>query len=80
MAEYRFAEYFERKVLPKRPYLRKDWCISVVERPVRWEPQGNSRFRFWAPIPELGGRYLRVITLAEKVTILNAFPDRGFKP
>jgi hypothetical protein len=32
------------------------------------------------PFPELGGRYLRVITLADKVTILNAFPDRGFKP
>ena len=30
--------------------------------------------------PGLGGRYLRVITLADKVTILNAFPDRGFKP
>ena len=44
------------------------------------EPQGDSRYRFWAPIPELGGRYLRVITLADKVTILNAFPDRGFKP
>jgi hypothetical protein len=40
----------------------------------------NSPNRFWAPIPELGGRYLRVITLADKVTILNAFPDRGFKP
>jgi hypothetical protein len=24
--------------------------------------------------------YLRVITLADRVTILNAFPDRGFKP
>jgi hypothetical protein len=43
-------------------------------------PNTDSRFRFWAPIPELGGRYLRVITLADKVTILNAFPDRGFKP
>jgi hypothetical protein len=32
------------------------------------------------PVPELGGRYLRVVTLADKVTILNAFPDRGFKP
>ena len=32
------------------------------------------------PFPERGGRYLRVITLADKVTILNAFPDRGFKP
>jgi hypothetical protein len=78
--DYKFAEYFERKVLHKRPYLRKEWCIAVVERPTRSEPQGDSRYRFWAPIPELGGRYLRVITLADKVTILNAFPDRGIKP
>ena len=77
MRVYKFTDYFERKVLQKRPYLRKEWCIAVVERPTRSEPQGDSRCRFWAPIPELGGRYLRVITLADKVTILNAFPDRG---
>jgi hypothetical protein len=53
---------------------------AVGERPTRSEPQGDSRHRFWAPIPELGGRHLRVVTLADKVTILNAFPDRGFKP
>ncbi len=80
VGDFKFADYFERKVLPKRPYLRKEWCIAVVENPTRCEPQGAQRFRFWAPIPELGGRYLRVITLADKVTILNAFPDRGFKP
>ena len=80
MGDFKFADYFERKVLQKRPYLRKEWCIAVVEHPTRWEPQGALRFRFWAPVPELGGRYLRVITLADKVTILNAFPDRGFKP
>jgi len=80
LGDFKFADYFERKVLHKRPYLRKEWCIAVVENPTRWEPQGAQRFRFWAPIPELGGRYLRVITLADKVTILNAFPDRGFKP
>jgi len=80
VAEYKFADYFEQKVLLKRPYLRKEWCIAVVESPMRAEPQGDSRYRFWATIPELGGRYLRVVTLADKVTILNAFPDRGFKP
>jgi hypothetical protein len=26
------------------------------------------------------GPFLRVVTLADKVTILNAFPDRGLKP
>jgi hypothetical protein len=77
---YKFADYFEMKVLQKRPYLRKEWCIKVVEKPVRTEAQGDFRFRFWAQVPELDGRYLRVVTLVDKVTILNAFPDRGFKP
>jgi hypothetical protein len=31
-------------------------------------------------VPELGKRYLRVVTLDDKVTIHNAFPDRGFRP
>jgi hypothetical protein len=78
--EFRFADHFERKVLQKRPCIRKEWCISVVRNPIRSEQQGDARHRFWASVPELGGRYLRVITLADKVTILNAFPDRGFKP
>jgi len=80
VVEYKFADYFEQKVLLKRPYLRKESCIAAVEHPTRSEPQGDTRHRFWAPIPELGGRHLRVVTLADKVTILNAFPDRGFKP
>lgn len=75
-----FTSYFEREVLRKRPYLKKSWCIRVIENPVRWERQGQNRFRFWAPIPELGNRYLRVVTLEDRVTIHNAFPDRGFRP
>jgi len=67
-------------VLRKRPYLKKEWCVAVVMNPVRSQPQQNNRFRFWAAIPELDWRYLRVITLADKVTIHNAFPDRGFRP
>jgi hypothetical protein len=34
----------------------------------------------WGEVPELAGRYLRVITLADRLTIHNAFPDRRFKP
>jgi len=80
MTEYKFTAYFEQEVLRKRPYLRKEWCIYVVENAVRSEPQEHNRFRFWATISEFGGRYLRVITLEDKATIHNAFPDRGFKP
>jgi len=78
--EYRFTEYFEKEVLRKRPYLRKAWCVRVVEQPVRFERQEGNRFRFWAEVPELEGRFLRVITLEDRLTIHNAFPDRGFKP
>jgi hypothetical protein len=80
VADYGFTEYFQKEVLRKRPYLKKEWCIKVVKNPVRSEPQENNRHRFWAEIPELGGRYLRVVTLADKATIHNAFPDRRFKP
>jgi len=30
-------------------------------------------------VPELGGRVLRVVTLADGVTLHNAFPDRRFQ-
>ena len=79
MARYRYTAYFEREVLRKRPYLRRAWCEYVIERAEKNEPQGNDRIRFWARVPALNDRYLRVITLADGVTIHNAFPDRGFK-
>lgn len=80
MADFRFTEYFENQVLRKRPYIKKEWCIRVLKSPLRSEPQENNRYRFWGEIAELKGRYLRVVTLADKVTIHNAFPDRRFKP
>jgi hypothetical protein len=80
MIEPRFTPYFESVVMRRRPYLRKEWCLYVLEHSVRCEPQELNRYRYWAPIPELGGRFLRVVTLADKVTIHNAFPDRRFRP
>jgi hypothetical protein len=77
--EYKFTEYFEKEVLRKRPYLKKEWCVRVLQNPLRVEPQEGNRFRFWGVIDELGGSILRVITLEDKVTIHNAFPDRRFK-
>ena len=80
MPEYRFTEYFEREVLRKRPYLRREWCIAAIESPVRVEAQEDNRVRFWGVVPALGKRYLRVVTLPDRITIHNAFPDRGFTP
>ena len=79
MTQYQFTEYFEKEVLQKRPYLKKEWCIYVIENPLRMEAQEHNRFRFWGIIKELDNRILRVITLEDKTTIHNAFPDRRFK-
>jgi hypothetical protein len=78
--QFAFTEYFENEFLRKRPYLKKEWCVAVINGAIRCELQEHNRYRFWAMVPDLGGRYLRVITLADKVTIHNAFPDRGFRP
>lgn len=78
MSPYRFTEYFESVVLVRRPYLRREWCIAVLRNPLRVERQQDNRWRFWARVPDWGGRYLRVVTLDDKLTIHNAFPDRRF--
>lgn len=79
MANYKFPRYFENEVLRKRPYLKKEWCVQVLEHPIRTEPQEGNRYRFRGRIEEFGGKILRVVTLEDRVTIHNAFPDRGFK-
>ncbi|MBN2019777.1 MAG: hypothetical protein JW749_06080 [Sedimentisphaerales bacterium] len=77
--EYKYTEYFEKEVLRKRPYIKKKWCVSVLENPLKVERQENNRYRFWGIIEELESRVLRVVTLDDKKTIHNAFTDRNFK-
>jgi hypothetical protein len=72
------TRYFEEQVLRKRPYIRREWCVSVVENPVRRDIQPDGRVRHWAFVQELG-KYLRVVTLEDGETIHNAFPDHGFE-
>ncbi|MBU4311887.1 MAG: hypothetical protein KJ706_04140 [Candidatus Omnitrophica bacterium] len=79
MERYRFTAYFENEVLRKRPYLKKEWCIRVIENPIKIEAQENNRFRFWGKIDEFEGKMLRVVTLEDKISIHNAFLDRRFK-
>ena len=45
-----------------------------------WRLVARYQLRFWGRIPELANRCLRAVTLADRVTVHNAFPDRGFKP
>jgi len=72
------TRYFEEQVLLRRPYLRREWCERVLASPEHTEVESNGRVRYWARIPELGGRWLRVVTLEDGRTVHNAFPDRRF--
>ena len=79
MSKYKYTAYFENEVLRKRPYLKREWCIRIIENPLRVEVQGDNRVRFWGNVKEFHNLAFRVVTLADRVTIHNAFPDRGFK-
>jgi len=73
------TRYFDEQVLRKRPYIRKEWCERIIERPLRRTVQPDGRIRFWGSVPELGGRILRVVTLGDGETLHNAFPDRNYE-
>jgi hypothetical protein len=74
------TDYFRNDVLRKRSYIRLEWCLTALQFPVRREVQEeDGRIRHWSWVPELG-RFLRVVTLPDGVTLHNAFPDRRFKP
>jgi hypothetical protein len=73
------TRYFEEQVLPRRPYIQREWCEQAIQVPFRKDIQPDGRIRHWIYIQDLG-KYLRVVILEDGETILNAFPDRNFKP
>jgi hypothetical protein len=80
ISKCQMTDYFRNDVLIKRPYIQVCWCLAAIQMPIRREIQPeDGRIRHWWFVPELQ-RYLRVITLADGVTLHNAFPDRRFKP
>lgn len=72
------TRYFDEQVLRKRPYIRREWCERALTEYLRREVQDDGRIRYWIRIAELDGRALRVVTLADGITVHNAFPDRRF--
>lgn len=71
------TRYFEEQVIRKRPCIKREWCEMALTAPIRTETQPEGRIRYWVFIEELG-KYLRVVTLEDGITVHNAFPDRGF--
>jgi len=75
------TRYFEEQVLPKRPYLNREWCVEAIAHPIRREIQNDGRIRLWGEVvTDKGTRYvLRVVTLDDGETVHNAFFDRNFR-
>ena len=74
------TDYFRNDVMAKRPYIKPEWIELALAHPLRREVQAeDGRIRHWVWIEELQ-RHLRVVTLADGITVHNAFPDRRFSP
>ena len=73
--------YFEAiRKRPDRAVIEDAWIERAVRAPIRERVQKDGRIRRWTQVPEMGGRFLRVILLADGETVHNAFFDRGFAP
>ena len=70
------AYFKSTKKRPDRAIIKEEWIITVLENPTKQETQADGRLRFWCQIEEAGGKWLRVITLEDGMTVHNAFFDR----
>jgi ribosomal protein L17 len=74
------TKYFDfRRKLPDREHIKDSWIKYVLSNPEKTVIQDDGRMKTWAKIKEAENRYLRVITLADRETVHNAFFDRNFK-
>ena len=77
----KFTRYFEAmRQRPDRAAIKVEWIQEVIEHLEREAVQADGRIRRWRAIPEMDGRYLRVILLEDGETVHNAFFDRSFQP
>lgn len=76
----RHTQYFlHTRQRPDRAAIRDEWILRAISQPVHSAVQSDGRIRRWAWIAE-ERKYLRVILLADGLTVHNVFFDRSFKP
>jgi len=76
----KFTQYFlTTRKRPDRIIIRDDWIRFVIDNPIKEVVQADGRIRRWARIAEMGDRVLRVVLLADRETVHNAFFDRSFE-
>ena len=77
----KFTDYFRAmRSRADRALIREEWIQKAIDHPIKESVQKDGRIRRWTRVAEMDGRYLRVILLADKQTVHNAFFDRSFKP
>jgi hypothetical protein len=75
------TDYFKFiRTRPDRAIITDEWILFTMEHPEGEAIQQDGRIRRWAKVGEKGDRFLRVILLADGVTVHNAFFDRRYKP
>ena len=75
------TRYFEAtRNRPDRAIIRDDWIRRAIHEPIGESVQQDGRIRRWVEVPEMEGRYLRVVLLEDGETVHNAFFDRRFEP
>lgn len=78
--QLKYTQYFlHTRLRPDRAAIREEWILRAVTASVHSERQSDGRIRYWVWVAERR-RYLRVILLADGLTVHNVFFDRRFKP
>lgn len=76
----RTTDYFRHvRVRPDRVRILDAWIERAIRDPTAERVQSDGRVRRWVYIEE-ERRYLRVVLLADRETVHNAFFDRRFTP
>ena len=75
----KYTQYFlHTRQRKDRSDIKLEWIEQVISNYEHEEIQPDGRRKRWAYIKEMD-KYLRVILLADKETIHNAFFDRDFR-
>lgn len=71
------SDYFERR--RHHHGVDLDHVREALANEAYREQQQDGRVRVWGYVEEFG-KHVRVVLLQDGFTVLNAFPDRSFKP
>ncbi len=75
----RISDHFRNDVLknPKRVGITVGLCEEIVRRAEHTEQQSDGLWRIWGYVPEMD-RWIRVVTSADRGTLITAYKDRNF--